>query len=132
MQVLIVESNPLLGNEWGRYLKKLGADFVLAPTGDDAFRLINARSFDVIVLNLVLGGGSALAIADLAFFRQPDANVVFVTDTTVFSDGSIFRHSANARAFIEARTPAKDLAEIVHHYGVTSRGHVARQDQMAD
>lgn len=132
MQVLIVESNPDRGKEWATYLARLGAKVTLAPSEDEACSKLMSLSFDVIVLNLIIRDGSALAIADLAFFRQPDANVVFVTDTTFFSDGSIFSHSANARAFIEAHTPVQDIAAIVHHYGVTSHAHVARQDQFAD
>ena len=132
MHVLIVESNAKLGKTWSESLVHLGATVTRASSGDEAFIYLNGMSFDVIVLNLILRDGSALAIADLAFFRQPDANVVFVTDTTFFSDGSIFRHSPNARAFVQARTPARDIAAIVHHYGVKSPAHAARQDQFAD
>ncbi len=117
MRVLIVQSNANLGQLWKRHLERLDADVMHVETGARALNLIETREFDVIVLDLVLSEGSALTVADFAQFRQPDANVVFVTDTTFFSDGSIFRHSANARAFVETATPPKDLAAIVHHYG---------------
>lgn len=132
MRALIVESDKQRGLDWQHYLRGLDVDTTLATSGSQALTLIETRVFDVIVLNLVLAEGGALAVADLAFFRQPDANVVFVTDTTFFSDGSIFRHSANARAFIEARTPPEDVAAIVHHYGSKRPAHAARQDQFAD
>jgi hypothetical protein len=38
----------------------------------------------------VLKEGSALPVADYIKLNQASANVVFVTDTTFFSDGSIF------------------------------------------
>ena len=77
------------------------------------------------MLDPVLTEDSALTVADFANFNQPRANVVFVTDTTFFSDGSIFAHCANARAFMETATPPDDLAAIVHHYGMdASRAHV--------
>lgn len=129
MNCLIVESNPALGQLWQRHLERLEVNVTVASTGERALSLIQAYPFDVIVLDLVLSEGSALAVADLAQFRQPDANVVFVTDTTFFSDGSIFQHSANARAFIESATPPDDLAAIVHHYGFTPPARVARRDQ---
>jgi hypothetical protein len=53
----------------------------------------------------------------MASYRQPGAKVIFVTDTTFFSDGSIFRHIPNACAFIRAETPPDDLVAIVEHYG---------------
>lgn len=117
MRVLIVQSNENLGQLWKRHLERLDATVTHVETGSNAMALIEAQSFDVIVLDLVLADGSALTVADLAEFRRPEANVVFVTDTTFFSDGSIFSHSANARAFIESATPPNDLAAIVHHYG---------------
>ena len=129
MNCLIVESNPALGQLWRRHLERLDVNVMVASTGERALSLIQAHKFDVIVLDLVLSEGSALAVADLAQFRQPDANVIFVTNTTFFSDGSIFRHSANARAFIESATPPDDLAAIVHHYGFTPHARGVRRDQ---
>ncbi len=125
MRALIAQSNLHLGTLWKRYLERLDVDVTLVLTGERALNVIQSTSFDVIVLDLVLREGSALAVADFAQFRQPDANVVFVTDTTFFSDGSIFHHSANARAFIKSATPPKDLAAIVHHYGITRHDRVA-------
>ena len=120
MRVLIVHSNANIGLLWQRHLERLDAKVQVVSTGDAALIEIERTLFDVIVLDLVLEEGSALTVADFAQFRQPDANVVFVTDTTFFSDGSIFNHSANARAFIQTATPPKDLAAIVHHYGQAS------------
>ena len=117
MRVLIVQSNVALGNIWQRHLQRLGATVEIALTGTEAVKKIETITYDVIVLDLVLGEGSALTVGDVAFFRQPDANLIYVTDTTFFSDGSIFAHSANARAFIETNTPPGDLAAIVQHYG---------------
>ena len=117
MRVLIVQSKIELGNLWRRHLERLHAVVTTVETGDEALVLLQNTTFDVIVLDLVLREGSALTVADFANFNQPRANVVFVTDTTFFSDGSIFSHSANARAFVETTTPPSDLAAIVHHYG---------------
>ncbi|MEJ6402930.1 response regulator [Yoonia sp. 2307UL14-13] len=133
MRVLIVQSNTNLGELWKRHLERLDARVQLVTTGDDAVSLIDEAVFDVIVLDLVLTEGSPLAVADFAQFRQPDANVVFVTDTTFFSDGSIFNHSANARAFIESATPPRDLAAIVQHYGDQAHhDRAAQTSQSAD
>ena len=117
MHVLIVQSNAQLGTIWQRHLERMGASVLLSTNGDMAVDMLETEQFDVIVLDLILQEGSALTVADVANFRQPKANVVFVTDTTFFSDGSIFAHSSNARAFIEKTTPPQDLAAIVEHYG---------------
>jgi CheY-like chemotaxis protein len=132
MNCLIVESNAALGALWRRHLERFGACVRIATTGEGALNLIQSFHFDVIVLDLVLSEGSALAVADFAQYRQPEANVVFVTDTTFFSDGSIFQHSANARAFLMSATPPDDLAAIVMHYGDRSLDHAGRRDQSPD
>ena len=68
------------------------------------------------MLDIVLSEGSALAVADFANYRCPRARVIFVTNTTFFSDGSIFAHSSNACAYVKTETPPEDLAAIVEHY----------------
>ncbi|MEJ8562713.1 response regulator [Yoonia sp. GPGPB17] len=122
MRALIVHRDSELGNRWRRHLSRLEVDVTLVNNAASALDVIEDISFDVIVLDLVMAEGSAFAVADLARFRQPDANVVFVTDTSFFSDGSIFSHAANARALIRTATPPKDLAAIVHHYGISRPG----------
>lgn len=117
MQVLIVESTPELAALWARHLERQGMEVALAGDADRAVSLIAAQPFDVIILDLVLAEGSALAVADVAQFRQPDTSVIFVTDTTFFSDGSIFGIMPNARAFLTTRTAPDDLAAVVEHYG---------------
>ncbi len=79
---------------------------------------LSADNYEIIVLDLVLVNGSALAVADFASYRRPDARVIFVTNTSFFSDGSIFAHSPNACAYVQSETPPEDLAAMVEHYAV--------------
>lgn len=116
MNVLIVESEPALGELWKRHLQRHGATVTLVASQEDAIFALYGAAFDIIVLDLVLGQGSALAVADFASYRRPDARVIFVTNTTFFSDGSIFAHSPNACAYVQSATPPEDLAAMVEHY----------------
>ena len=125
MRILIVQSNADLAWLWARHLERLGGSVQHVQSGEAALQIIASQQLEVIVLDLVLTEGSALTVADFSNFNQPKANMVFVTDTTFSSDGSIFAHCANARAFMETATPPDDLAAIVHHYGMdASRAHV--------
>ncbi len=119
MKVLIVESNPDLGGLWQRHLQRQGADVSLVQTQEAAILALYGTDFEIIVLDLVLTDGSALAVADFASYRRPDARVIFVTNTTFFSDGSIFAHSPNACAYVQSETPPEDLAAIVEHYAAS-------------
>ena len=119
MNVLIVESDPELAGLWQRHLERRGAMVSVAGSQDEAIEVLQAdEPVDVIVLDLMIEPGSAFAVADFASYRLPDAKVIFVTRTTFFSDGSIFRHIPNACAFVRAETPLDDLAALVEHYGV--------------
>lgn len=116
MDVLIVESRQELGHLWQKHLERQGAKTRLVMCQDGACDAIADLPPDVIILDLVLSEGSALAISDFASYRAPGARVIFVTDTSFFSDGSIFNLASNACAFVQSSTPPEDLAAIVEHY----------------
>jgi DNA-binding NtrC family response regulator len=115
--VLIVESQPELGALWKRHLERGGAKIILTCGQDEAVAVLRTTDVRVILLDLVLAQGSALAVADFASYRRPEAKVIFVTSTGVFSDGSIFQVVPNAWALLPTATPPEDLAAMVDHYG---------------
>ena len=119
MNVLIVESRPELGAIWCRHLQRMGMCVHQVSGQAEAVDHLDEHAPDIILLDLVLEEGSALAVADFASYRHPRARVIFVTDTSFFSDGSIFAHSANACAFLPSGTRPEDLAAMVEHYAVT-------------
>ena len=116
MRVLIVQSAPGLCALWQRHLERCGMCVTTAGSEAEAIERIGLDGPEIIILDLVLTRGSALAVADYANFRLPHAQVIFVTNTRFFSDGSIFSHAANARAFVQRATPPEDLAAMVEHY----------------
>ena len=117
MVVLIVASNAELTRIWARHLERLGNEVLVVHNQTDAADFLRTNAVDVIVLDLTLKDGSAIAIADYASYRWPNARVVFVTNSTFFSDGSIFNHIPNAAAMVPERTPPSDLAAIVEYHG---------------
>ena len=117
MNVLIVEGDAALSEVWKRHLERQGARVSVSASQDAAVEHLQLSSVNVIVLSLELNDGSAFAVADFASYRRPDARVIFVTRSTIFSDGSIFQLMPNTAAFIAARTPPEDLAAIVEHHG---------------
>ncbi len=118
MRVLIVESNQELAWLWACHLERQGAEILRADSEAEAIDLLSEEQVDVIVLDLVLEDGSAFAVADFASYRHPSARVIFVTNTSFFSDGSIFQHIPNACAFLPSCTAPEDLAAVINHYGV--------------
>ncbi|SLN44588.1 response regulator [Roseisalinus antarcticus] len=117
MRLLIVEDDIALCQLWGRHLARAGHEVTLCHDGRRAIDLLCVTGYDVIVLDLVLSSGSALGVAEYAEVRQPEAKVMFVTNTTFFSDGSIFALNGNACAYLPTDTLPEDLAAMVEHHG---------------
>lgn len=116
MHVLIVQSEPELGTLWRMHLQRNGMSVSVANGQDEAIGEIGKNAPDIVILDLVLENGSALAIADYVNYRLPSSRVIFVTNTRFFADGSIFSHATNACAFVQTTTPPEDLAAMVEHY----------------
>ncbi|MBT8412985.1 MAG: response regulator [Boseongicola sp.] len=120
MVVLIVGNNPHLARIWSRHLERQGNSVAVVHSQADATDFMRVHDVDVIVLDLNLEQGSALAIADYASYRRPSARIVFVSNSTFFSDGSIFNHIPSAAAMVPEQTPPNDLAAIVEYHGRAS------------
>jgi DNA-binding response OmpR family regulator len=115
--ILIVESDGKLADLWRRHMARGGFDVRVATTDQEAIDIISHIDVRVIVLDLELESGGAMAVSDYAAVRRPDARIIFVTRRSFFSDGSIFNLSANACAFVPSGTQPEDLAAMVDHYG---------------
>jgi len=120
MKLLIVESDPQLAKLWAAYLERQGTEVKVASSQAEAIAAMRETAFEVIVLDLVLEQGSAIAVADYASYALPGVRVVFVTNTSFFSDGSIFQHIPNACAFLPSATAPEDLAAVIEHYSLAS------------
>ena len=84
MAVLIVESVRELGRVWQSAIERLGADVELATSQSDAISKLMETEFDIIVMNVVLGEGSAFAVSDFVNYRWPGKPIFFVTSTSFF------------------------------------------------
>lgn len=116
LNVLIVESDASLGRMWQKHLERQGICVRLEQDQAGALDALEAQPCDLIILNLLLTRSSAFAIADEAEARHPGIPILFVTNTSFFSDGSVFGLCANARAYVNAATPPEDLTAMVEHY----------------
>lgn len=116
MNILIVQNNPSLGQMWQRHLQRHAHVVELAADQDGAIEKLSETYFPIIILDVVLDNGSAIAVADYASYRHPDSRIIFVTNSSFFSDGSIFQLCSNACAFVPSATQPEDLTAMVEHY----------------
>ncbi len=120
MKILIVESRQELGRLWKRHLERQKFMVELVGGQADAIDALCQSDFQVIILDVVLENGDAFAVADFASFRRPQARVIFVTNTSFFSDGSIFNLVPNVCGFLQSETPPEDLAAMVEYHGMAT------------
>ena len=118
--ILIVASNPELSTLWARHLERQKHSVVVVTDQASAVDFLCEQAPDVLVLDVMLEDGSALAVADFASYKSPSTRIVFVTRNSFFSDGSLFQHNPNTAAIIPERTNPTDLAEIVAYHGRAS------------
>jgi len=115
--VLIVETEFALARIWASHLQRMGAATSLAQSQEAATVELSEGSYDVVILNLNLLNGSALAVADYASYRWPETKIIFVSSSSFFSDGSVFNFVANACTMVPQATRPEDLAAMVDYYG---------------
>lgn len=118
--ILIVASNRDLSAIWARHLERQGHAVEVVHSQTQAVDFLCENAPEVLVLDVMLEDGSAIATADFSSYRRPDTRIVFVTRSTFFSDGSLFRHIPNTAAIITEKTRPSDLAEIVSYHGRAS------------
>jgi len=119
MNILIVEDCSELAKLWQRALERVGAVVARSQSVTEAIYQIQSQCFDVIVTNLICDGVPTMPVADYAAYRSPKSQVIFVTNTSFFSDGSIFRLCANAAGFLQRDTPPENLAALAQHYAAS-------------
>ena len=112
MQTLLVEYNGDLGTIWARFLGRQGIDCQLVTNAAAAYDMLRQQSFDVMVLDVELPDGEALAVADFATYRNPDIAIIAVTARGFFSDSAIFSLIPNARGLLREPLRPEDMAAL--------------------
>jgi len=115
LRVLIAQQNAELGRLWAGFLEREGIETTLVTSQSSALAQLRAQMFDALVLEMVLPDGGAIAIADFAAYRMPEAPVITVNSSSFFSDGSIFQLLPNVHSVMQAPIEGEDLAAMVSH-----------------
>lgn len=121
MQVLIVESGMELAGKWAQAMREDGLDCRIASDQAEAVETLHVDEYSVMLLDLALENGAALAVADYAAYRWPDMPVLVVSGGRAFADGSIFNHCVNVCAFMPKSTQPRDLAAMVRYHARSAR-----------
>lgn len=89
MNIVVVEDNILLGQHFERTLKKAGYNVVSSPHALGAIKLIDETKPDVIVLDMLLTGSTALPLLHELQSHDDLAPIPVVMVTSIAGDLSL-------------------------------------------
>jgi DNA-binding NarL/FixJ family response regulator len=89
---------------------------VAAPSQAQAVAEMFSLAPAVVLIDLDLAQGSPIAVADFTSYRHPDARVIFISDSDMFSDGSLFAHCGNVHAHVGRGMAEPDMVALVAHH----------------
>ena len=121
MNVLVVEDDPNLGSLWGEVLENAGHDVLQVDTEATALTLLQAKSYDLVVLDLCIEGRKALGVATLATYRNPSCKVVVISGSADFSRQTLFAMSPAVAAALHKPVDIEDLVEVCELVGANDR-----------
>lgn len=116
MRVLIVEDDPQQAEEYRLALAAKAEYCEISRTISDAMSVILRRSFDLVVLDILLPDGNTLSLADYLRMRHPDTAILSITGSNIFPCGD---HVGKMSTDYLLRKPLQqhEFAEIACYLG---------------
>lgn len=133
MRVLILEDDPNLLMAFEDALEEDGYVVIACLSEDAAMEQLRLQgsTVDVIVLDLCIGSGSSLSVADFAGYASPNAEVIIVTGSGLYPHGELLKLSRNVSWALRKPVRMSDLQAMVHFAGHKKQKHPAPIDEIA-
>ncbi len=117
MNILLLEDYRALRFALTQVLEDAGHTARAAASITQAAKLIEAERFDLLLLDLVIGDDLSTQVADLAGYRLPKAEIIYLTGSDRFPNGELFEISRNASFILRKPVDLVELLAIVTHLG---------------
>jgi PAS domain S-box-containing protein len=107
--VLVVEDDDRVRSIASQMLQRMGYDVLEASGGDEAIKLAQGRSIDILVTDVVMPGMDGKRLAELMSIQNPDLRIVFMSGypEEIWGEGS----PPTGAAFIQKPFRREDLME---------------------
>lgn len=117
--VLLLEDDGGLQFALSEALTGEGHTVHVASDNESAMNLLRRKTPDVLLLDLMIGGGLSTDVANYAVYSAPHAAVIFMTGSGLFPKGELFGMSRNARWILRKPVNIDELTTMISH--VTNR-----------
>lgn len=78
-EILVVDDEEIVRHSFARSLESEYCNVEMACNGQDALRVLGERSFDVILLDLMMPGMSGMAVLKTIKKQWPESEVIIIT-----------------------------------------------------
>lgn len=114
-EILILEDDTALRRTVGHALRLAGYGVHEAATCAEAIEALGQGCPDLIVMDLKIGTGLSLSVADYAAMRWPELPVICVTGCGMFAHGELFEMGRNIQCVLRKPVSLCDLCSTVAH-----------------
>jgi DNA-binding response OmpR family regulator len=125
VKVLVLEDDPALRFALTQMLEEDGHTVSEAADIPTACDLLNEVKPDLLLLDLMIGPADSIQVADLAGYRVPDADVIYLTGSNKFPNGELFGFSRNASWVLRKPIDFYELKAMIDHIGRSGRSQTA-------
>lgn len=117
--ILLLEDDSALQFVMREALSGEGHVVHVASDNDSAMKVLRRTTPDVLLLDLMIGGGLSTDVANYAVYSAPHSAVIFMTGSGLFPNGELFRMTRNARWVLRKPVDIDELNTMISH--VTSK-----------
>lgn len=122
MDILLVEDDQALRFALEQVLEDDSHVVHSASSIAEAARFIEDKHIDLLLLDLMIGTDLSTQIADLAGYRLPNAEVIYLTGSDRFPNGELFNLSRNASWVLRKPVDFFDLKAMIAHLSQSFSG----------
>lgn len=128
MKILVLEDDPDLRFALTEVLEGGGHSVHVAGNIPQACEILENVAPDMLLLDLMIGPHDTIQVADLAGYRLPEADVIYLTGSNKYPNGELFELSGNASWVLRKPIDFRALIAMVDHVQAT---HSASEQVLA-
>ncbi|WP_299614199.1 response regulator [uncultured Tateyamaria sp.] len=113
--VLVLEDDPGLQFTFCEALEEAGHKVHIASNNEQAMNAMRRCAPDVLLLDLMVSGGLSTDVANYAGYCAPDAEVIYVTGSGLFTKGELFSMTRNASMVLRKPVNLRELTMMINH-----------------
>ena len=115
MRVLIVEDDDALRMVWQEALVLAGHEVDAKDSTSAAMSALMTGTYDLIVLDLLVGDGNSLSLSHYIGYSHPDMRVMVITGSGFFPNGEVSAIAPGVDWFLRKPLSLRDFLAMVDH-----------------